>query len=150
MASAEIAADLPSPIWDPLPLSPCGRGWLASSDARRGRGLSPRIETPHPARSGAQVRSKARHLLPQGEKEESSTRPCQRAVDHRHRIWQPIHRDERAEARAFFLAEQHLVEHVEPVERDAGPAVLALLHRIQERLAPPGLATPRLAFLPRG
>src|ERR1700733_4918906 len=32
------------------------------------RGLSPQIETPHPARSGAQVRSKARHLLPQGEK----------------------------------------------------------------------------------
>src|SRR4051794_5356971 len=31
-----------------LPLSPCGRGWLASSDARRVRGLSPRIETPHP------------------------------------------------------------------------------------------------------
>src|ERR1700692_1584010 len=31
-----------------LPLSPCGRGWLASSDARRMRGLCPRIQTPHP------------------------------------------------------------------------------------------------------
>src|SRR5215216_8111781 len=29
-------------------LSPCGRGWLASPDARRVRGLSPRIKTPHP------------------------------------------------------------------------------------------------------
>ena len=36
-----------------------------------------------------------------------------------------VDRDERAEARAFLLPEQHLVEHVEPVERDAGAAVLA-------------------------
>src|ERR1017187_50274 len=62
-------------------------------------------------------------------------RSCQRAVDHRHRIGQAVDRDERPEARAFFLTEQHLVEHVEPVERDARPAILAFLHRIQERLA---------------
>jgi hypothetical protein len=42
------------------------------SEFERGEGLSARIETPHPARSGAQVRSKPRHLLPQGEKEEKS------------------------------------------------------------------------------
>src|SRR6476660_8483841 len=60
-------------------------------------------------------------------------RPRQRAVDHVDRVRYPVHRDERAEARAFFLTEQHLVEHVEPVERDAGAAVLALLHGIEER-----------------
>src|SRR5947208_9452528 len=61
--------------------------------------------------------------------------PCQRAVDHRDRIRHAIHRDERAEARALLLAEQHLIEHVEPVERDTGTAVLALLDGIEERLA---------------
>src|SRR5260370_6446600 len=34
-----------------LLLSPCGRGWLASPDARRVRGLPPRMQTPHPART---------------------------------------------------------------------------------------------------
>src|SRR5713101_5009590 len=62
-------------------------------------------------------------------------RPCQRAVDHRNRVLQSINRDERAEARAFFLTEQHLIEHVEPVERNARPAILAFLHRVQKRLA---------------
>jgi hypothetical protein len=33
---------------------------------------------------------------------------------------------ERAEARTFLLAEQDLIEHVEPVERDAGLAILGL------------------------
>src|ERR1700751_756215 len=55
---------------------------------------------------------------------ESLSRPRQRAVDHGNRILHAIDRDERAEARAFFLAEQHLVEHVEPVERNARAAVL--------------------------
>src|ERR1700731_4734991 len=50
----------------PSPL--VGEGGCDAKHRRRVRGLSPRIETPHPARSGAQVRSKARHLLPQGEK----------------------------------------------------------------------------------
>src|SRR5437868_165126 len=62
-------------------------------------------------------------------------RPCQRAVDHCDRIGHAIDRDERAETRALLLAEQHLVEHVEPVERDAGPTVLALLHGVEERFA---------------
>src|ERR1700730_988780 len=48
-----------------LPLSPCGspcgRGWLASSDARRVRGRGLSIE--RAPSSGA-----SRHLLPQGEK----------------------------------------------------------------------------------
>src|SRR5207253_2169097 len=34
-----------------FPFSPCGRRWLASTDASRMRGLCPRIETPHPASS---------------------------------------------------------------------------------------------------
>src|ERR1700737_3002878 len=71
-------------------------------------------------------------------------RPRQRAVDHGDRTRNAIHGDEGAEARALFLAEQHLVEHVEPVERDAGTAVLALLHRIKERLAAAGLLGRRL------
>ena len=76
-----------------------------------------------------------RHLLPQGEKGRDyalrASAPSIIATAFVH----AIHRDERAEARALLLAEQHLVEHVEPVERDAGPAVLALLHLIEERLA---------------
>ena len=47
--------------------------------------------------------------------------------------------DERAEARAFLLAEQHLIEHVEPVERDAGLAVLGFFLVVEERLAPADL-----------
>src|SRR6478735_8213031 len=66
---------------------------------------------------------------------ESSRAPCQRAVDHVDRVLHAIDRDEGAEARALLLAEQHLVEHVEPVERHAGTAVLALLDRVEERLA---------------
>src|SRR5258706_10472870 len=71
--------------------------------------------------------------------DEELPRPRQRAVDHRHRIRQTVDRDERTEARAFFLTQQHLIEHVEPVERDPRPAVLALLHWVQERLAPAAL-----------
>src|SRR5882672_9334440 len=48
--------------------SPSGEGGRDAQHRGRVRVLSPRMETPHPARSGAQVRSKARHLLPQGEK----------------------------------------------------------------------------------
>src|SRR5262249_1764352 len=57
----------------------------------------------------------------------TSRTPRQRAVDHVDRVLHAVHRDEGAEARALLLAEQHLVQHVEPVERDAGTAVLALL-----------------------
>src|SRR5258708_12991240 len=34
-----------------LSLSPCGRGWLR--EAKTGEGFSPRIETPHPARTSS-------------------------------------------------------------------------------------------------
>src|SRR5262245_58076264 len=50
----------------------------------------------------------------------------QRAVDHVDRVLDAVDRDEGTEARSLLLAEQHLVEHVEPVERDARPAVLGL------------------------
>src|SRR6185312_16502331 len=59
-------------------------------------------------------------------------------------------RDEGAEARALLLAEQDLVENVEPVERDAGTAVLALLHGIEERLAPADLVDHVLNIFGRG
>src|SRR5260370_610838 len=75
-------------------------------------------------------------------------RPRQRAVDHGHRIGEAIDRDERAEARAFFLTEQHLIEHVEPVERHARPPILALLYRVKERLAPANPADHVPDFLP--
>src|SRR5450756_2629003 len=54
-----------------------------------------------------------------GEPAQTSRAAGQRAVDHGNRVRQAIHRDERPEAWAFFLAEQHLIEHVEPVERNA-------------------------------
>src|SRR5258708_12045569 len=60
----------------------------------------------------------------------------QRAIDHGDRVRQAIDRDKRAEARAFLLSEQHLIKHVEPVQRNALPAILAFLDRVEERLAP--------------
>src|SRR5690349_14540974 len=60
-------------------------------------------------------------------------RPGERPVDHVDRIRDAVDGDEGAEARALLLPEQHLVEHVEPVERHAGAAVLALLHGVEER-----------------
>src|ERR1041385_159124 len=63
------------------------------------------------------------------------SRPRQRAVDHVDGVLRPVHRDKGAEPRAFLLAEQHLVEHVEPVERDAGLAVLGLFLLVEERRA---------------
>src|SRR5579872_3778711 len=68
-------------------------------------------------------------LLSQG-RQRVSTRPCQRAIDHRDRIGKPIDRDKGAETRALLLPEQHLIKHVEPVERHARTAVLALLDRV--------------------
>src|SRR5262245_59514437 len=53
-------------------------------------------------------------------------RSRERAVDHVDRVLEPVERHKRAEARAFFLAEQHLVEHIEPIERDARFAILGL------------------------
>ena len=60
-----------------------------------------------------------------------------------------VDRDERAEARAFLLPEQHLIEHVEPVERHAGLAVLGLLLLVEERLAPADLVDHVLDLLRR-
>src|SRR5665213_1787646 len=63
-------------------------------------------------------------------------RARERAVDHGNRIRGAVSRDEGTEARAFLLAEQHLIEHVEPVERDAGLAVLGLFLVVEKRFAP--------------
>src|SRR6266567_4827443 len=78
-----------------------------------------------------------------------SRRPRQRAVDHRDRVVEPVDRDERAEARALLLAEQHLIEHVEPVEGDAGLAVLGLdlAGLVEERLPPADLINDFLDLL---
>src|SRR5436189_5831399 len=65
--------------------------------------------------------------------------PRQRAVYHVDRVLHAIDRDEGAEARAFLLAQEHLIEDVEPVERDAGPAVFRWLFVIEERLTPADL-----------
>src|ERR1700739_2964769 len=62
-------------------------------------------------------------------------RPRQCAVDHGDGIGNAIDRDKGAETRTLLLAEQHLIEHVEPVERDAGAAILALLDGVEEGLA---------------
>src|ERR1700726_2512248 len=82
-----------------------------------------------------------------------ATRPLctarQRPVDHAHRIRQPVDRNERAEARALLLAEQHLVEHVEPVRQNAGLAVLGLFLLVQKRLAPSDLVDAGLDLLGR-
>src|SRR5258707_15627111 len=80
----------------------------------------------------------------------SSRRARERAVDHVDGVVDAIDRHERAEARALLLAEQHLVEHVEPVERDAGLAVLGLLLLVEERLAPADLVDHVLDFLGGG
>src|ERR1700761_6486156 len=68
-----------------------------------------------------------------------SRRPRERAVDHIDRISDAVGGHERTEARAFLLAEQHLVEHVEPFERDAGLAVLALFLLVENRPPPADL-----------
>src|SRR3954454_14235322 len=77
-------------------------------------------------------------------------RARERAVDHFDRVIQAIDRDEGAETRALLLSQQHLIEHVEPVEGDAGPAVLGELLVIEERLAPADLVDHLLDFLRRG
>src|SRR5829696_746916 len=108
---------------------------LRGARLRRMRGLSQHEgavaaeTTPHPSplRSGT--------FSHKGRREQKLRAPRQRAVDHVDGVLHAIHRDERTEARALLLAEQHLIEHVEPVERNAGPAILALLHLIQKRLA---------------
>src|ERR1019366_6395296 len=82
----------------------------------------------------------------------ASRRPRQRTIDHVDGVLEPVDRHERAEARAFFLAEQDLVEHVEPVERDARLAVpgLDLAGEVEERLAPAHLLHPVPDLLRRG
>src|SRR5205807_1969867 len=75
-------------------------------------------------------------------------RAGQRAVDHLDRILQAVDRGERAEPRPFLLPQQHLVEHVEPFERDTGLAVLglALAALVEEWLAPADLVDYVLNF----
>src|SRR6516162_3233913 len=72
---------------------------------------------------------------------EPSRRTRQRAVDRRNHIGYSISRNERAESGPFLLAEQHLIEHVEPVERHARLAVLGfdLAAFVEKRLAPADL-----------
>src|SRR5262249_39628360 len=84
-----------------------------------------------------------------GHKALRSCGPCERAVDHVDRVLDAVDRDERAETRSLLLAEQHLVEHVEPVERDARLAVLGLdlAGLVEERLAPAHLVNHPLALL---
>ena len=59
----------------------------------------------------------------------------ERAVDHVDGVLHAVDGDEGAEARALLLAEQHLIEHVEPVERHARLAILGFLLLIEEGLA---------------
>src|SRR6516164_8087371 len=70
-----------------------------------------------------------------------SSRARERAVDHGDRVGEPVDRRERAEARALLLPEQNLVEHVEPIDRDAGLVVLGLdlAGLVEEGLAPADL-----------
>src|SRR5437764_4354434 len=94
-------------------------------------------DTREDAKTAAPIMLNAARLIPR----RASSRPRQRAVDHVDRVLQPVDGHERAEARALLLPEQHLVEHVEPVERDAGLAILGLdlAGLVEERLAPPDL-----------
>src|SRR5437660_12382147 len=78
-------------------------------------------------------------------------RAGERAVDHGDGVLEAVDRRERAEARALLLAEQHLIEHVEPFERHARLAVpaLDLAGAIEERLAPADLIHHLLNLLRR-
>src|ERR1043166_5557930 len=80
-----------------------------------------------------------------------SSRSRQRAVDHGDGVVEPVDRRERAEARAFLLPEQHLIEHVEPFERHARLAILALdlSGAVEKRLAPSDLVHHLLNLLRR-
>src|SRR5687768_10210289 len=63
-------------------------------------------------------------------------RARQCAVDHVDRVLDAVYRRKRTEAGALLLAEQHLVEHVEPVERHPRSAVLGFLRLVEERRTP--------------
>src|SRR3984893_17339404 len=80
---------------------------------------------------------------------QNSPRARERAVDHVDGVLDAVGGNERAEARAFLLAEQHLIEHVEPVERHAGLAVLGFFLVVEERLAPPDPLEPAFGCLSR-
>src|SRR5262245_32764840 len=115
-----------------------GRWWLRSEPGRRGsfrHGLTT-----------ATAMFLSRHARASGH---SLCRSRKRPVDHVDRVLEAIHRHERAEARSFFLPEQDLVEHVEPVERDAGLAVLRLdlAGLVEEWLAPADLVDHLLDLL---
>src|SRR6202165_250294 len=135
------------------PISICGRGplLLPPSSLRKQGPIPQGLSVSRYGRRLSQTTNAGGYgsLLSQGRQRRKLPRPRPRAVDHRYRVRQSIDRDEGAEARAFFLAEQYLIEHVEPVERDTRPAILALLHRVQERLAPADLVDHVLDFLRR-
>ena len=59
----------------------------------------------------------------------------QRAVDHVDRILQAIDRGRTIQSADLFLAQQDLIEQIEPIERHARLAVLRLLFLVQEGLA---------------
>src|SRR4029079_16909280 len=77
------------------------------------------------------------------------SRPRQRTVDHIDGVLKPVDRDEGAEARSLLLAEQHLVEHVEPIQRDAGLAILGRLFLIKKRRPAPHVVEHVLNFVGR-
>src|SRR5262245_33885729 len=79
-----------------------------------------------------------------------SRRSRQRTVDHVDGILQAIDRDERAEPRSFLLAEQYLIKQIEPIQRDAGLAILRLLFLVQKRLTAPDLVDHGLDVLGTG
>src|SRR5215813_1550280 len=83
---------------------------------------------------------------------EGLRRPREGSVDHFHRILQSVNRRKRAEARAFLLPQQNLIEHIEPFQRHAGLAVLglALAAPVEERLAPADLVDYVLDLLGAG
>src|SRR5262249_62397162 len=117
-----------------------GLGWVTpgagSLPAGRGEGPPPgsalRASPPSPAgREKNRVRGTQFRLRRAGE----------RAVDQRDRVVEAVDRHERAETRPLLLAEQHLIEQIEPFERNARLTVprLDLAGAVEERLAPADL-----------
>src|ERR1700722_16792912 len=63
-----------------LSLSPCGRGWLR--EAKTGEGLSPRIETPHPARTASAQTSPTRGAGKKGDPQKSASPHTGSAIEY--------------------------------------------------------------------
>ena len=119
-------------------------GWYRTA----GRAPSPAVPTPTAERAGAQGQDghfrrrrtcrqppmptasssapRAPSSMPAG-RTGLSRAASQRLLDQRARLGDAVERGERAEARPALLADQHLVDHLEEGDRDAGPAFRALL-----------------------